>query len=425
MRQILILLILTTNVRLFAQDLRVSLEGKQGRSYLASTVWSIGEIKDTSLYKLIDTSQFLKWDIGVIPFNYAQYKLENAGFDLDDDYSFRKYLEKVPTKDTAYLVRSKIEGNLLTIFIGEVNEGEKLVILDENRNYDFTDDEVYRIKKNENKNIVKTFNFDIYDAQQIRTEPLFLQINPYSNFLIGGKQPIVDVYSQDYLEGILNVNDRKFLVQLNDRQHFYKPSSRISAELKVLELPVDSGGRYFNRTYKLSDTISAGSGSYLVELEGKSLKFNKIGEIENERSIPIFDEKDLLTSIVLDNEKFKGKYTLIDFWGTWCGPCIQSLPHLVALHKKYGDKLNMLSIASDNPKDLDKLKGLISKHELTWNHIWSDRSEKWSNSLPFKFEVSAFPTLILLDPQTDEIERFIGTNKLRNLDQRLELIFEK
>lgn len=231
------------------------------------------------------------------------------------------------------------------------------------------------------------------------------------------------MYSQDYLEGTLRTGERKFLVQINDREHFTRGAVRQSAELKLLELPVDIGGRFFNRSYKIADTIPVGSSLYTLDFDNNILIFSKVGNIENEKAIPIFNEKDLLTSAVLKNETFKGKYTLIDFWGSWCGPCIQSLPHLVSIHKKYGDKLNVLSVASDHPKDIEKLKDLISKYKLTWNHIWSDRSQNWNNSLPFKFEIFSFPTIVLLDPETNEMKRFIGSNKLSDLDRNLELLF--
>lgn len=424
MRHILILFLLTLHVVASAQEQRVSLESKQGRSYLSSTVWTIEQVNDVSRYKVLDTSDFSSWSIGVAPFNYAQYKLEYEGIDLNDTYLFNEFRQKQYEKDRAYLMQKEIPMNLLSIFRGDNEAGERIIILDENRNFDFTDDIIYRSKHDKPDIISTTLTFDAYNGRDLLSFPIFLQINPFSHFLINGKAPIVDVYSQDYLAGILEIEERKFLIQINDRDCFTRASVRQSAELKVLELPIDSGTRFFNSSYKLSDTIPVGSGLYVLDLSNKVLKFNKVGEIENERSIPVFREKDLLTDVVLENDTFKGRYTLIDFWGSWCGPCIQSLPHLVDIHQKYGDRLNMLSVASDQPKDVEKLKNLIDKHGLSWNHIWSDRSEDWNNSLPFRFAVSSFPTIVLLDPDTNEVKRFIGTNKLSSLDQQLKLIFE-
>ncbi len=89
---------------------------------------------------------------------------------------------------------------------------------------------------------------------------------------------------------------------------------------------------------------------------------------------------------------YKGKVVLVDFWGTWCGPCVASLPELSGLHEKYQDKgFEILGVAAD---DADTLKGFLEKKPLAWRHVVDEESE-----IAAKYSIEAFPTTLLIDKQ--------------------------
>lgn len=91
-------------------------------------------------------------------------------------------------------------------------------------------------------------------------------------------------------------------------------------------------------------------------------------------------------------DDLKGKVVLLDFWGTWCPPCVASIPALRDLNKKYSkhEAFVMLGISSDG--DEDKWSNFVVKEKMVWPQFL-DRQRAVQRA----FKVSAFPTYIVLD----------------------------
>ena len=62
------------------------------------------------------------------------------------------------------------------------------------------------------------------------------------------------------------------------------------------------------------------------------------------QSVPMFSHPDLEGELV-DLNGFKGRVVLLNFWATWCSSCVSELPHLEAIHKKFGDRVAIVSVA--------------------------------------------------------------------------------
>ncbi len=99
----------------------------------------------------------------------------------------------------------------------------------------------------------------------------------------------------------------------------------------------------------------------------------------------------------------KGKYVLIDFWASWCGPCRKENPNVVRLYKEYKDKgFTVLSVSLDD--DAAAWKRAISEDNLLWpNHV-SDL-QKWNSSMPKLYGFEGIPYTVLVDKQGNIIAR--------------------
>lgn len=90
-----------------------------------------------------------------------------------------------------------------------------------------------------------------------------------------------------------------------------------------------------------------------------------------------------------------GKYVLIDFWASWCGPCRKSMPAVKKLYDAYKDKgFDIVGLSFDNNKD--NWTGAIKKLELPWHHL-SDL-KGWESIAGRTYGINAIPATLLIDP---------------------------
>lgn len=91
-----------------------------------------------------------------------------------------------------------------------------------------------------------------------------------------------------------------------------------------------------------------------------------------------------------------GKVTIIDFWASWCGPCRQENPNVVALYNELHDKgLNIIGVSLDKEGDTQKWKDAIAKDGLTWNQI--SNLKFWKEPIAEQYNVKSIPATFILD----------------------------
>ena len=99
-----------------------------------------------------------------------------------------------------------------------------------------------------------------------------------------------------------------------------------------------------------------------------------------------------------DQKPYLGKIVLVDFWATWCGPCLAEVPNMKALYEKYHDQegFDIISISTDD--NLEALESFHKKRPLPWVCLVDQKLEDvGKESMSVRYGVTAIPTMLLLD----------------------------
>lgn len=348
---------------------------------------------------------------------YQNYHLGNIS---------REWFEELKKKwdwepDTLNLSKEPIKCRA-AFAIGIDPNGTTMVVVDANNNYDFSDDEPFiPIEYNSNLDWDSLANNNVIDVSferllnnkkiQFKAPLLITTLNQDLYLLCNFAQ-----YGTAKLENeLISIQSSKF------RDLTYKHAG-ITIDQSFNGEKIEFQKLVFNNEYleignNLYKNLGVNRNEDYLLLEKMDLPKNQIHSTQIGFKAFDFSESQFKKQTTISLDSLEGKYVFLDFWATWCGPCIQEIPNLKTLYNKTDkSKFEIIGVVGDSP--IQALEQLMNKHEIIWPQIVSDNS----NKIKEKYGIIGYPTTFLISP-----EGIIIAKNLRGkeLDNKIESLIKK
>lgn len=392
----------------------------------------------------IDTS--LIWELH-IQSNQRLFERYKKG-EIDKEYAERMLGKEIDEKDYSAIPLNSI----IYIFSGW-KAGKKYVIVDANNNKDFGDDEIFvfdsLLARKERDAFFRTdipwlrayrdslphidIEYEYFFDGKIRNGEQQVTLIPF-NSGINYNHPTqeyleVGLESFDYRLGEFALpNGKKIKIALSKGPPdalFGQFTSSVNLCEAENEFTVDLRKEIRNGKEGLIDSFRvrvdeiSPMGDYL-RLSILSDRERVEGAIQVGLPAPEIRENDL-GGLAFDLEAQKGKYVLLDFWGTWCKPCIASIPKLEKFYAEHTDAdWTMVGIAVD--RDVELVRSFVNSRGLGWRQLFIDMNSGGDAKLLAAYSIEIYPTYLLID-RAGQILAMGGSEELEHilalLDKRL------
>lgn len=229
----------------------------------------------------------------------------------------------------------------------------------------------------------------------LRKEAFAAAIASYDKQRTAEQRDSLDAVANDYnsrISAIVNnyINDNSDSDVALYAFYFYGDISKDYEYLQKISERVRKGvfAQYYNKMVKQHTDI---------QKREEAQKLVADGMVAPDFTLRSIDGKDIALS------SLRGKYIVLDFWGSWCGWCIKGIPEMKKMYNKYKKHLEIVGIACGDTEDV--WKKCVAQNNLPWTNLLNGEGE---NNVPANYAIKGYPTKIILDKEGRILKTVLG-----------------
>ncbi|NID11030.1 TlpA family protein disulfide reductase [Fibrivirga algicola] len=342
--------------------------------------------------------------------------------------------------DTTQLVPRRIK-SYVSVFTG-LKGPKKIIIVDANNNNDFSDDSAYEfdtltMERNYRGDTTELaplvrVNYERAMKQGIQQAHTYLRLLPY-NEAYGYQNDMerrlaVYIQTQVYREGNFIVDGQEYKVSISPASweqidNYARPDLKIQLADQLYdankEVRISIGKNMLAGNHLFTFLSSTKDGE--LTLVAERYDPNRVGGRVRNLAPVLVGRTDKNEELVISQLLKKGSYVLLDFWGSWCGPCIAGIPALKALHQQVKpDKIQFVGVDYEyNEAGRVQARKLEADKQLNWQQVIEYSSKQTDASIPRQLGVQVYPTYMLLSPEGRILMREVGETGLAAVKAKL------
>ena len=188
---------------------------------------------------------------------------------------------------------------------------------------------------------------------------------------------------------------------------------------KWMTVSIQSRGRLLNEPVAEETFVTDVSGLTLAASFEDLIEQVQAGMMSEDEALrgepaPEF-ELELLNGETFSLAAYRGQVVLIDFWATWCPPCVESLPYLQSMHEEIGDRITLIGVSVDRASSLSRVESMVEQFGITYLVGLND-----DGRIAVDYGASAIPTMVLVDQEgiVREVKTGFSAAAMDELKQR-------